>query len=129
MSSTKNEKIEINKEKGLKTMDHEIRANGYCLKVKKAYVHPYIVPANGKMTKLVVHSRFIDDRSYTVEETFPLTEGNVCVFLPGIGNFTSEGNDEPNRVDKTEMTQEQVRRFEEDWINMWNPEIDTTFFD
>ena len=129
MSSTKNEKIEINMEKGLKTMDHEIRVNGYCLTERKALVHPYIVPAHGKVTKLVVHSRFIDDRSYTVEETFPLTEGNICVSLPGIGNFTSEGNDEPNRVVKTEMTQEQVGRFQEDWINMWNPEIDETFFD
>ena len=61
--------------------------------------------------------------------TYYLAEGNICVFLPGLGNFTSEGNDEPNRVVETEMTQEEVEKFEEDWINMWNPEIDTTFFD
>ena len=73
MSSTKNEKIEIDMDKGLKTMDHEIRLNGHCLKETKAYVQPYIVPAHGKVTKLVVHSRFIDDRSYTVKKTFPLT--------------------------------------------------------
>ena len=38
------------------------------------------------------------------------------------------GNDEPNRVVKTQMTQmteEQVERFEEDWINLWKPAMDT----
>ena len=60
---------------------------------------------------IVIHSQVIDDRSYTVQETF------------------TEGKGELNHVVKTQMTQEEVKRFEEDWINLWNPAMDSTFFD
>ena len=46
----------------------------------------------------------IDDRSYEVKETH------------------TEGMDEPERVIETEMTQEEIGRFEEDWSNLWNPQ-------
>ena len=73
----------------------------------------YDVHYGHRRTKITVliHSRFVDDRSYIVHET--LTEGN---------------DDEPDQVVITQMTQEEVERFEEDWINLWNPKIDTTFF-
>ena len=32
-----------------------------------------------------------------------------------------EGEDEPDRMVETEMTQEEVQRFEEDWCSLWNP--------
>ena len=52
-----------------------------------------------KMT-INIHSRSIDDRCYDVKETL------------------TEGMDEPERVIETEMTQEEVERFEEDWSTL-----------
>ena len=108
-----NEKVEINMENGIKTMVHEMKMNGYHLVDRKQRTSMDIV-GTFKMT-ILTHSRFVDDRSYTVHET-----------LTG-------GNDEPDRVKDrvvmTQMTQEEVERFEEDWINLWKPEMDTTFFD
>ena len=34
----------------------------------------------------------------------------------------TEGRDESDRVIETEMTQEEVEKFEEDWSNLWNPQ-------
>jgi hypothetical protein len=99
----RNEKVEINMENGITTMVHEMKMNGYHLVDKKQRT------SFDKITVLI-HSRFVDDRSYIVHETL------------------TEGNDEPDRVVKTQMTQEEVERFEEDWINLWKPEIDSTFF-
>ena len=110
-----NEKVEINVENGITTMVHEMKMNGCHLVDRKQRtitddVHYYGVDGyyGHRMVETTVlnHSRFIDDRSYTVHET--LTEGK--------------------RVVRTQSTQEEVERFEEDWINLWNPKIDTTFF-
>ena len=100
----RNEKVEIIMENGITTMVHEMKMNGYQVVDRKQRT------SFDKITVLI-HSRFVDDRSYIVHETL------------------KEGNDEPDRVVKTQMTQEEVERFEEDWINLWKPEIDTTFFD
>ena len=116
----RNEKVEINMENGITTMVHEMKMNGCHLVDRKQRTSMYDVHyygANGYYghrrikTTVLIHSRFVDDRSYIVHETL------------------KEGNDEPDRVVKTQMTQEEVERFEEDWINLWKPEIDTTFFD
>ena len=109
MSSTKPEKIEISIENdGTKTMVHEMRVNGYHLVERKQTM---LIRGFEDDLHLFEYYRFIDDRSYIVFET------------------RTEDNDEPVRVITTQMTQEEVERFEEDWINLWNPEIDSTFFD
>ena len=109
MSSTKPEKIEISIENdGIKTMVHEMRVNGYHLVERKQKT--MFIPFEDDL-HLFEYSWFIDDHSYIVFETH------------------TEDNDEPVRVITTQMTQEEVERFEEDWINLWNPEIDSTFFD
>ena len=56
---------------------------------------------------IIIHSRSIDDRCYDVQETF--TEGTLGTLEYYV------------RVIETEMTQEEVERFEEDWNNLWNP--------
>ena len=53
---------------------------------------------------IITHSRIIDDGSYTTLET--------C----------TDGKDVPDQVFETKMTQDQVKTFEEDWSNLWNPQ-------
>ena len=108
----RNEKVEINMENGITTMVHEMKMNGCHMVDKKQRTSMYDVHYGHPRTKITVliHSRFVDDRTYTVHETL------------------TEGNDEPDRVITTQMTPEEVERFQEDWINLWKPEIDSTFF-
>ena len=95
-------------ENGITTMIHEMKMDGHHLVERKRRSSMDIV-GTPKITVLI-NSRFIDDRSYIVSET------------------RTEGNDEPIRVVTTQMTQEEVKKFEEDWINLWKPEISTAFF-
>ena len=101
-----NEKVQVHMENGVTTMVHELKMNGYHLVDRKQRWSISEAPK----TTMVIHSKFIDDRSYTVRETL------------------KEGEDEPNQVIRTQMTQEQVKRFEEERINLWNPAMDSTFF-
>ena len=73
-------------------------------KHKKPLLTPKSLTDDGspKMT-MMIHSRSIDGRSYAVQ-------WNLI-----------EGEDEPDRMVETEMTQEEVQRFEEDWCSLWNP--------
>ena len=53
-------------------------------------------------TKIVVHIRTIDDKSYKVTEMVT-------------------GEDEAlERQVETDMTEDEVKQFEEDWTNLWN---------
>ena len=90
---------------GVTTLVHEMKVNGYHLveRKQKTNVDPKAPDNTPKMT-IIIHSRSIDDRCYDVQETL------------------TEGMDEPDRVIETEMTQEEVERFEEDWSNLWNPQ-------
>ena len=109
----RNEKVEINMENGITTMVHEMKMNGHHLMDRKQRTSMDIVGTSTGLTSkitVLIHSRFVDDRTYTVHETL------------------TEGNDEPDQVITTQMTQEEVERFQEDWINLWKPEIDSTFF-
>ena len=119
----RNEKVEINMENGFTTMVHEMKMDGHHLVESK---HRISVDCGlyGHITTQLIHSRSVDDISYTVSES--LLEGNHVV------TTQMTQNDEPVRgvrVVATRMTQEEVEKFEEDWINLWKPEIDTTFFD
>ena len=106
----RNEKVEINMENGITTMIHEMKMNGHHLVERKRRSSMDIVGTPKITGTELIHSRFIDERSYFVTETYV------------------EGNDEPIRDISTQMTQEEVEKFEEDWINLWKPEISTTFF-
>ena len=99
---------------GITTVVHEMKVNGYHLveRKQKTNVDPKASDNTPKMT-ISVHSRSIDDRFYDVQETL------------------TEGMDEPDRVVETQMTPEEVEKFEEDWSNLWNPQAkaDSPHFD
>ena len=101
---------EILKTHDVTTLVHEMKVNGYHLVEKKQKIKTNVDPKapdnTPKMTK-IIHSRSIDDRCYDVQETL------------------TEGMDEPHRVIETEMTQEEVETFEEDWSKLWNPQAKT----
>ena len=83
------------------TMTHELRIDGHHLIEKK---QKNMIYGDGK-TIVLVHIRSIDDKSYKVTET-------------------NNGDDDAleNQVE-TDMAKDEVKKFEEDWINLWNPDI------
>ena len=99
---------------GVTTVVHEMKVNGHHLveRKQKTNVNPEASEDKPKMT-IITHSRSIDNRCYEVQETL------------------TEGMDEPDRVIATEMTQEEVEKFEEDWSTLWNPQAkaDSSHFD
>ena len=90
---------------GITTVVHEMKVNGHHLveRKQKSNVNPEASDNTPKMT-IIIHSRSIDNRYYEIQETL------------------TEGMDEPDRVIATEMTQEEVEKFEEDWSTLWNPQ-------
>ena len=61
-------------------------------------------------TMVVVHIRTIDDKSYKVTEI----NGHEAV---------ERQVETLERQVETDMTEDEVKQFEEDWTNMWNPDI------
>ena len=106
MASTSNEGGKILENHIITTAVHEMKVNGYHLvdKKQKTLVDPKASDGTPKMT-VIKHSRSIDDRSYVVQ--WNLTEGKVEY--------------DEYRIDETQMTQEEIQRFEEDWCSLWNP--------
>ena len=104
MASTSNLEGKILENHVITTRVHEMKVNGYHLvdKIQETTVNPKATDGSPKMT-MMIHSRSIDGRSYAVQ-------WNLI-----------EGEDEPDRMVETEMTQEEVQRFEEDWCSLWNP--------
>ena len=100
---------------GVTTLVHEMKVNGYHLVERKQQtnINPDIDIDNTPKMTIIIHSRSIDDRGYDVQETL------------------TEGMDEPDRVIETQMTQEEVEKFEEDWSTLWNPQAkaDNSHFD
>ena len=88
---------------------HEMEVNGFRLMERKQKLNVEAFDNTPKMT-LINHSRSIDDRCFDVQKT--LTEGKA-----------------EHQVIKTEMTKEEVEKFEEDCRNLWNPEADISHFD
>ena len=96
---------------GITSTVHEMKVNGYHLVERKQVilVDPKASDCTPKMTR-IVHSRSIstddpciDDRSVVVYEN--LNESKDCL----------------DRRVETEMTPEELQRFEEDWCSLWNP--------
>ena len=99
---------------GITTTVHEIKVNGYHLVEQKQeiLVDPKASDSTPKMT-ILTHSRSIlsddpsiDDRCYVVQEN--ITENKI---------IRTEG-----KKNETEMTPEEVQKFEEDRCNLWKPQ-------
>ena len=114
-----NGNITINMENGnittFTTMVHEMKMDGHHL-VERKQRKIYDIDGRSFKINVLIHSRSVDDRSYSVSEA---RWGNT-------GNWFIIGK--PDSVNLTQMTQAEVEKFEEDWINLWKPEIDGTFF-
>ena len=81
------------------TMEHELRVDGHHLVEKKQKTL-----IDGK-DETLVHIRSIDEKSYKVTEI-------------------NNGEDEAlERQVESDMTEDEVKQFEEDWNNLWNPDI------
>ena len=106
-----NEETIIMENHGVKTVVHEMKVNGHHLverktmeknKEQKTFVNPNASDNTTEMT-IITHSRSIDDRSYSYTVH---------------GRFTEE----ERQVVATQMTQEEVEKFMEDWSNLWKPQ-------
>ena len=97
---------------GVTTLVHiEMEVDGFHLVERKRKInYEALDDIRPKMT-ITIHSRSIDDRCYDVQKFWKFEEGMA----------------ELDQVIKTEMTQEEVEKFEEDWRNLWNP--DSSHFD
>ena len=98
---------------GVTTLVHEMKVDGHHLveRKQKTNVDPKASDDAPKMI-IIIHSRSIDDRCYDVQKFWKFEEGSMA---------------DSYQVIKTEMTQEEVEKFEEDWRNLWNP--DSSHFD
>ena len=83
------------------TMTHELRVDGHHLIEKK---QKNLIHGTGK-TLVLVHIRSIDDKSYKVTET------------------NNGEDDAPKTQVETDMDEDEVKKFEEDWASLWNPDI------
>ena len=87
----------------------EMEVDGFHLVERKQKINYKALDGIRPKMTITNHSRSIDDRCYDVQKTL------------------AEGMAELDQVIKTEMTQEEVEKFEEDWRNLWNP--DSSHFD
>ena len=87
------------------TNTHELRIDGHHL-IEKTQKYFYHWEGIGKLLVLV-HSRSIDDKSYQVEQTKDHFYGSWSSIPPQV---------------KTDMTEDEVMKFEEDWTKLWDPE-------
>ena len=103
---------------GITTTVHEIKVNGYHLVEQKqeTLIDPKASDSLPKMT-ILIHSRSIlsddpsiDDRCYVVQKN--ITKYEV---------IRTEGKKFLDQ-NETEMTPEEVQKFEEDWRNLWKPQ-------
>ena len=87
------------------TMVHGMKVNGCHLLERKqnSLVDPRVLEDSPKLT-IFVHFRSIDARTYSVIETL------------------NEDKEVLNQVIETNVNQQEVEKFEEDWSNLWNPE-------
>ena len=85
-------------------MEHEMRIKGHWLTEKKQKIA--IDSDNGSQRLILLHLRSIDDKCCKVTEKF------------------SNGHDvADDRKVETDMSEDEVKQFEEDWIKYWKPEI------
>ena len=85
------------------TMTYELLIDGHHLieKKQKNLIHTV---GNDK-TLVLIHIRSIDEKSYKVTE------------------INNGDNAAPETQVETDMAEDEVKKFEEDWTNLWNPNI------
>ena len=93
------------------TMTYELRIDGHHLILKSQKTLTHIDGIDGK-TLILVESRNIDDKSHQVT----LIASFSIVFSDG-------GPWDPVPQVETDMTEDEVKKFEEDWTNLWDLEI------
>ena len=105
MASTSNEEVKTMENHGITTMVHQMKVNGFLLveKKQKTIINTKASDETPKMT-IYIHIRSIDDYSYAVRET------------------VTKGKNEVDQMVETQMTQEQVKSFKEDWSRLWKPQ-------
>ena len=91
------------------TMEHDLRNEGYYLSDKKQMTFVELEGADPENTPkiLMVHSRSIDDRFYKVTE-----------------HLNNDKTVELRNVE-TEMSEEEIEKFEIDWELYWKPALST----
>ena len=91
------------------TSTQELLVDGRQLIEKKQKT---LMHANGIETGLVlVHERTIDDKSYKVTEIIDDLTYRCCC------------SDDDEIEIETEMTENEVKQFKEDWTRLWNPDF------
>ena len=93
------------------TMTHELRIDGHHLIVKTQEVLTHIDGIDDK-AHIIIQSRSIDDKSLKV----------TLIVVYSIV-FSAGGPWEPQPQVETDMTEDEVKKFEEDWTNLWDPRI------
>ena len=83
------------------TTTQELWIDGHHLIEKKQKT---LIDGNDE-TLVLVHIRSIDEKSYKVTE------------------INNGEDDALERQVESDMTEDEVKQFEEDWTNMWNPDI------
>ena len=85
------------------SITHELWIDGHHFIEKK---QKHLIHTNGNdKTLVLVHIRSIDEKSYKVTE------------------INNGEDDALERQVESDMTEEEVKQFEEDWTNLWDPRI------
>ena len=87
------------------SITHELWIDGHHL-IEKKQKHLIHTNENDK-TLVLVHIRSIDEKSYKVTVT-EINNGDEAA---------------PETQVETDMAEDEVKKFEEDWTSLWNPEI------
>ena len=98
------------------TMEHEMKIDGHYLteKIKQTTLIESLNPESiGDQTIVREQTRSINDKFYKVTE-----------IKDGIDDDTTkEKRFETIENVETDMTDEEIKQFEEDWTKFWNPEV------
>ena len=99
------------KKKMVTTTTTELLVDGHQLIEKKQETRSHVDGIAESIVELDV--RTIDDKSYQVTTVYPTSfEVRRC----GV-------NQTPDSQVETEMTEDEVKQFEENWTSLWNPDI------
>ena len=83
-------------------MTHELRIDGHHLIEKK---QKNLIQNGIDKTLVLVHIRSIDDKSYKVTS---------------FAEINNDQDDFPEPQVETDMAEDEVKKFEEDWTSLWN---------
>ena len=99
------------------TMEHEMKIDGHYLteKIKQTTLIESLNPESiGDQTIVREQTRSIDDKFYKITEIKDGTDDDTS---------TKEKRIKPIKNVETDMTDEEIKQFEEDWTKFWNPEV------